>query len=176
MGEGDAIRRWLFCLHLFFPLVTLPRNNVMDTTTTLKTFRYNPGNVILCRGSTDFWQQTRTAIMTTTASGKIFPLWICYFLWSITCVCLPLFGLLKSNAVIIWTNACSSKRRAECLNKDLRYKRERTSHFRQHLISILIKNCSARGRLDLFSKELQNKTTKPNWTGVNPFVPWYNLN
>ena len=57
------------------------------------------------------------------------------------------------------------------LNRDLRYKRERPSHFRQHLISILIKSCSARGRSDLFPKELQNKTTKPNGTGVNPFVP-----
>ena len=88
----------------------------MDTTTTLNTFRYNPPcNVNFCRGSADFSGSKRTAIMTTTASGKIFPLWICYFLWSITCVCLPLFGLLKSNAVIIWTNACSSKRRVECL-------------------------------------------------------------
>ena len=48
------------------------------------------------------------------------------------------------------------------LNRDPRYKRDSSSHFRQHLISILIKSCSARGRLDLFPKELQNKTTKPN--------------
>ena len=48
------------------------------------------------------------------------------------------------------------------LNRDPCYKRDSSSHFRQHLISILIKSCSARGRSDLFPKELQNKTTKPN--------------
>ena len=48
------------------------------------------------------------------------------------------------------------------LNRDPRYKRESPSHFRQHLISILIKSCSARSRSDLSPKELQNKTTKPN--------------
>ena len=43
------------------------------------------------------------------------------------------------------------------LNTKPRYKRERPSHFRQHLISILIKSCSERGRSDLLPKELQNK-------------------
>ena len=42
------------------------------------------------------------------------------------------------------------------------YKRERPSHFRHNLISILIKSCSARGRSELFPKELQNKIIKPN--------------
>ena len=44
------------------------------------------------------------------------------------------------------------------LNKDLRYKTQHPSHFRQHLISILIKSRSARGCLNQFPKQLQNKT------------------
>ena len=48
------------------------------------------------------------------------------------------------------------------LNRDPRYKWERPSCFRHHLISILVKSCSARGRSDLFPKKLQNKTIKPN--------------
>ena len=36
------------------------------------------------------------------------------------------------------------------LNTKPRYKRERPSHFRQHLISILSKSCCARGRSELF--------------------------
>ena len=35
------------------------------------------------------------------------------------------------------------------LNTKTGYKRERPSHFRQHLISILIKSCNARGRSDM---------------------------
>ena len=62
------------------------------------------------------------------------------------------------------------------LNKDLRYKRKGPSYFRHHLITILIKSCSARGRLDPFPKEMQNKTIKPNKIHVKPFVPWYILN
>ena len=44
------------------------------------------------------------------------------------------------------------------LNRDPHYKREHPSYFRQHLISILTKSCSARGRSDPWPKKLQNKT------------------
>ena len=47
-----------------------------------------------------------------------------------------------------------ARRNRSILKKDLRYKRELPSYFRHHLI----KGCSARGHLDLFPEEIQNKT------------------
>ena len=44
------------------------------------------------------------------------------------------------------------------LNRKPRYKRECPSHFRQHLISILIKSCSARGSSELFPKDCKIKS------------------
>ena len=47
---------------------------------------------------------------------------------------------------------------ASDLNMKPRYKRERPSHFRQHLISILIKSCRAQGCSELFTKDYKIKS------------------
>ena len=64
-----------------------------------------------------------------------------------------------SDVTNIWfPNGVGYQHSFESLNTKPRYKRERPSHNRQHLLSMLIKSCSARGRSELFPQHYKIKS------------------